>query len=469
MRGPGPARANMGFIIAIVAVATIGGFMFGYDSGVINGTQEGIERAFNLSELGTGFNVGAILLGCAFGAFAAGRLSDAIGRRNVMLMAAALFMLSALGTGAAGSSAMFILARLIGGLGVGAASVLSPAYISEVTPANMRGRLSSLQQIMIITGLTGAFIANFLLAKWANGSTGEFWLGFPAWRWMFWLQLVPATIFLLSLMLIPESPRYLVAKGREARAEAVLTRLFGPDEARAKVVEIGDSLALDHHRPRLSDLREGESGHIRPIVWAGIGLAVFQQLVGINIVFYYGSVLWRAVGIPESEALLRNVVMGGLSIAACLLTILTIDRIGRKPLLLIGSAGMAITLGAMALAFSTGTLAGDELQLPAAWGQVAFWSALAYATLFNFSWGPVMWVLLGEMFPNQIRGSALAVAGFAQWIANFAIVLSFPWLLKNVGLTVTYGFYAASAFVSFFFVMVMVRETRGRELEEMAG
>ena len=491
-------RANIGFISAIVAVATIGGFMFGYDSGVINGTQEGLEQAFALSEIGTGFNVGAILLGCAVGAFVAGRLSDAIGRRNVMLIAAVAFILSALGTGGATSSAMFIIARFIGGLGVGAASVLAPAYISEVTPAAIRGRLSSLQQIMIITGLTGAFVANYLLAEWANGSTGLLWLGYPAWRWMFWMQLLPATIFLLSLLLIPESPRYLVARGREEHAQQVLTRLFGHEVASAKIIEIRTSLAAytrpggvayeveitetivapepasaepqspPDNRPRLSDLVES-SGRIRPIVWAGIGLAVFQQLVGINIVFYYGSVLWRAVGVPESEALFRNVVMGGLSIAACTLTILTIDRIGRRPLLLFGSAGMAITLGLMALAFSTGAVAGEELQLPPGWGQVAFWSGMAYATLFNFSWGPVMWVLLGEMFPNQIRGSALAVAGFAQWMANFIVVLSFPWLLANVGLTITYGFYAASALVSWFFVKAMVPETRGRELEEMTG
>ncbi len=462
-----PQRANMGFIGAIVAVATIGGFMFGYDSGVINGTQEGLESAFDLSELGTGVNVGAILIGCAVGAFAAGRLADAMGRRNVMLMAAVLFIISAIGTGAADSSAVFIAARFIGGLGVGAASVLSPAYISEVTPASIRGRLSSIQQVMIITGLTAAFFANYFLAELANGSTGEFWLGYPAWRWMFWMQLLPATIFLLSLLLIPESPRYLVSKGRDADAERVLTRLFGSHVARAKVVEIRDSLAQDH-RPRLSDLKEG--GKIRPIVWAGILLAVFQQLVGINIVFYYGAVLWRSVGYTEADALQTNIISGVISIAACIVAIMAIDRIGRKPMLLIGSAGMAITLGLMAIAFSSGTIGADgNLQMSSAMGLLAFISAMAYAALFNFSWGPVMWVMLGEMFPNQIRGSGLAVAGFAQWMANFAIVVSFPWLLSNIGLPITYGFYAVSALVSFFLVKKFIHETKGKELEEMRG
>src|SRR5688572_26917288 len=248
------ARVNMAFIAAIVAVATIGGFMFGYDSGVINGTQEGLEKTFSLSKLGTGFNVGAILLGCAAGAFMAGRLADLIGRRTVMMIAAVLFIVSALGTGAADSSMVFVIARFIGGLGVGAASVLSPVYISEVTPAAIRGRLSSIQQVMIITGLTGAFVANYVLAATAGGSTAEFWLGYPAWRWMFWMQIIPATIFLLALLLIPESPRYLVAKGRDAEAERVLTRLFGLDEARRKVAEIRASLSADRHRPKLSDL-----------------------------------------------------------------------------------------------------------------------------------------------------------------------------------------------------------------------
>ncbi|HET9459370.1 MAG TPA: sugar porter family MFS transporter, partial [Sphingomicrobium sp.] len=344
----------------------------------------------------------------------------------------------------------------------------SPAYISEVTPAAIRGRLSSVQQIMIIIGLTAAFLANYLLAQWAQGSTGEFWLGYPAWRWMFWMQLLPATIFLVALLFIPESPRYLVSKNREERAHAVLSRLFGEDVATAKVAEIRASLAKDH-QPRLSDLK-APGGGMRPIVWAGIMLAVFQQLVGINIVFYYGAVLWRAVGFTEADALMTNIITGSVSILACLLSIALIDKIGRKPILLIGSAGMVVTLGLMAYAFSTGSLdQAGTLQMSTVMGRIALVSAIAYAALFNFSWGPVMWVMLGEMFPNQIRGSALAVAGFAQWIANFAIVVSFPWLLQNIGLPVTYGFYAASALVSYFLVQRFIHETRGKELEQMQG
>ena len=461
---------NYAFIAAIVAVATIGGFMFGYDSGVINGTQKGLEAAFALGKLGVGVNVGAILVGSSIGAFGAGRLADRIGRRTVMMLAAVLFLVSAVLAGAASSSALFIIARIIGGLGVGAASVISPVYISEVTPAAIRGRLSSVQQVMIISGLTGAFVANFALARYAGGSTADFWFGYSAWRWMFWLQAIPALIYLAALLIIPESPRYLVAKGRKAEAQAVLTRLLGPAEAARKVEEIDRSLAGDHHRPKLSDLVDKTTGRIRPILWAGIGLAVFQQLVGINVVFYYGATLWEAVGFTEDNALQINILSGVLSIGACLFTIAVVDKVGRKPLLLVGSAGMAVTLAIVAYAFSTAVTGADgAVTLPGNNGLIALVSANLYVIFFNLSWGPIMWVMLGEMFPNQIRGSGLAVAGFAQWIANAAISVSFPSLAVSPGLAMTYFGYAFFALISFFFVQKMVVETKGRELEDMPG
>jgi MFS transporter, SP family, sugar:H+ symporter len=329
--------------------------------------------------------------------------------------------------------------------------------------------LSSVQQIMIITGLTGAFFANYALAHWAGGSLSILWLGYPAWRWMFWMQVIPAGVYFLALLFIPESPRFLVAKGRVAEAEHVLSRLFGPADAERKVREINASLASDHHRPRLSDLIDKASGRIRPIVWTGIGLAVFQQLVGINIVFYYGATLWQAVGFSEDDALKINILSGSLSILACFAATALIDHIGRRPLLLIGSAGMAVTLGVMAACFSTATLVDGGLQLSTAVGVIALIAANLYVILFNLSWGPVMWVMLGEMFPNQIRGSGLAVSGFAQWIANFGISVSFPAMASSLGLVATYGFYAVSAVVSFAFVRAKVHETRGIELEEMQG
>ena len=468
MAGDQHAEVNMSLISAIVAVATIGGFLFGFDSGVINGTIDGLKIAFGSDDVGTGLNVAVMLLGCAVGAFAAGGLADVIGRRSTLLIAAFFFIVSAFGSGIAASSLEFVIYRIIGGLAVGAASVLAPAYISEVTPARMRGRLSSVQQVMIIVGLTAAFLSNYLLANFAGGSTAVAWLGYEAWRWMFWIELIPATIFLLALLAIPESPRFLVSKNQEAKAQSVLVRLFGEGAAESKVTQIKETISSDH-RPSLSDLYDTNSGKIRTIVWVGIGLAVFQQLVGINVVFYYGAVLWQAVGFSESDALKINILSGSLSIVSCLFAIGLIDRIGRKPLLLIGSAGMAVTLATMAVAFMSGSLVDGTLELSDGAGLAALIAANAYVAFFNFSWGPVMWVMLGEMFPNQLRGSGLAVSGFSQWIANFGITMTFPIMLGTIGLTGAYGFYALSAAISVIFVWIMVHETKGKELEEMTG
>lgn len=456
------------FVAVIVTVATLGGFLFGFDSGVINGTVDGLQAAFNSTSIGTGFNVASMLLGCAVGAFAAGRLSDRIGRRAVLLIAAVLFIVSAWGSGIAGDATIFIIARVLGGLAVGAASVIAPAYISEVAPAEKRGRLSSIQQVMIIVGLTVAFLSNYFLAQFAGGSQAVMWGGYEAWRWMFWAELLPASLFFILLFLIPESPRFLTAKGRDADALSVLSQLFGAGSAEQKLAEIKESLAGDH-QPRLSDLVARGTGKVRTIVWVGIGLATFQQLVGINIVFYYGAVLWQAVGFTENDALKINVLSGSLSIGAVFVAILLIDRIGRKPLLFVGSLVMAAGLGVMAVAFASGSLVDGELQLSDGAGVAALIAANLYVVGFNFSWGPVMWVMLGEMFPNRLRGSGLAVSGSAQWIANFCIIISFPWLLANIGLPITYGFYAVAAVLSAIFVAKLVSETAGRELEDMVG
>ena len=462
-------HTNHGFVILISCVATIGGFLFGFDSGVINGTVEGLRSAFNSDSVGTGFNVASMLLGCAAGAFFAGRLADRWGRRTLLIIAALFFVISAWGSGVAGSSLEFVFYRVIGGLAVGAASVMAPAYISEVAPAQYRGRLTTIQQIAIIFGLFSAFVSNYLLAKFAGASTADFWWGYQTWRWMFWMEIVPATVFFFALLAIPESPRYLVFSGKLDRASRVLTRLYGAEFAQQKIEDIESSLAADHHRPRLADLLERPGGKVRRIVWVGIGLAAFQQLVGINVVFYYGAVLWQAVGFSEGDSLLINVISGAVSIGACIITLSLVDRIGRKPLLRIGSIGMAVTLALMAFAFSTAPNLNGELVLSDNMGIVALVSANLYVMIFNGTWGPVMWVMLGEMFPNQIRGSGLAVAGLSQWGTNFIITMTFPVFLASIGLFGAYGLYAAFAAISAFFVHRMVHETRGLELEEMEG
>ncbi|MBV9883698.1 MAG: sugar porter family MFS transporter [Sphingomonadaceae bacterium] len=467
--------SNFGLILAIVAVATIGGFLFGYDSGAVNGTQDGLKAAFHLSEGGLGFTVGSLLIGCFIGAFLAGRLADLFGRRNVMMLAAILFLAGAIVQGISHAHIVFLIARLCGGMAVGAASVLSPAYISEVAPAHIRGRMTTIQQVMIITGLTAAFLVNYYLARAAGHSTDPFWGGYEAWRWMYLMQALPAAIFLLALFLIPESPRYLVSKGRHEHAAGVLTRLFGETVSAAKLREIQDSFSADH-RPRLSDVLTPPGGRgflgMRKIVWVGIMLAVFQQLVGINVIFYYGSTLWQLAGFTEADSLMINIVSGAVSIAACFVTIVLIDRIGRKPLLLIGSAGMAVTLFVMVYCFSHASIDpvdAHKIVLSPGLGKVAVVAANLYVIFFNVSWGPVMWVMLGEMFPNQIRGSALAVAGFFQWFANYLIAQSFPIMAAGLGLATSYTFYGVCAVISFFLVQRFIHETKGKELEAMEG
>ncbi|HET6395285.1 MAG TPA: sugar porter family MFS transporter [Pseudoxanthomonas sp.] len=467
---PAANDENTRFIILISLVATLGGFLFGYDSGVINGTVDGLKQAFRSDAAVTGFNVASMLLGCAVGAWFAGTLADRYGRRTMLLWSAVFFLVSAWGSGIATGSAEFVIYRVIGGFAVGAASVMSPAYIAEVAPARYRGRLATVQQIAIISGLFASFLSNWLLAKAASSSLAELWFGYEAWRWMFWAEIAPIVVFGIALLFIPESPRYLVARGLRERAQAVLGRLYGEQAGTRKLAEIDASLAADHHRPRLSDLIDRARGRVRPIVWVGIGLATFQQLVGINVVFYYGAVLWQAVGFSENDALLINVISGAVSIGACLLTVALIDRIGRKPLLWIGSAGMAVSLAVVAWTFTTASLdPTGKLVLSDAMGMVALVAANVYVVFFNLSWGPVMWVMLGEMFPNQIRGSGLAVAGLAQWTANFLITWTFPMLLAGIGLAAAYGLYTAAAVLSVFFVLRYVHETKGKELEQMEG
>jgi SP family sugar:H+ symporter-like MFS transporter len=469
MNAPVRTTVNKGLIGMIVAVATIGGLLFGYDSGAVNGTQDGLRTAFDLSSGGLGFTVGSLLIGCAVGAFFAGRMADAIGRRSVMILAAILFVVGALVQGVTDIHALFVAARFAGGMAVGAASVLSPLYISEMAPANIRGRLTTVQQVMIITGLTAAFVVNYFLAQSAGSSLGDVG-GLPAWRWMYLAQAVPAVVFLVALFFIPESPRYLVSRGRQAEASKVLTSLFGPAEAERKIGEIEASFSKDH-RPSFRDVA-APGTVFRPIVWAGIMLATFQQFVGINIIFYYGETLWKLAGVSEEVALERNIVSGVVSIAAVLVALAVIDKVGRKPLLLIGSVGMAATLGAMTWAFSgAATDAAGNLLLDPSTGMVALIAANLYVIFFNFSWGPVMWVMLGEMFPNQMRGSALAIAGLAQWGANYAVVQSFPVMSDpdGLGLAGTYLVYTISAVISIFLVRSFINETKGKELEEMEG
>jgi len=463
-----PGSSNLPRIIFLSAVATLGGFLFGFDSGVINGTVDGLQQAFNSDAIGTGFNVASMLLGCAAGAFFAGTLADKFGRKYVLLLAAFAFMVSAWGSGVAGSSTEFVIYRIIGGLAVGAASILSPAYIGEIAPPHIRGRLISLQQLAIVLGLFFAFFSNYKLAQASGGVSNEFWWGFETWQWMFWVELLPASLFFFFLLFIPESPRYLVAVGKLEKATSVLASLTNLTLAKQQVEEINTTVSAEH-KPRFSDILNKKTGKVHPIVWVGVALAALQQFTGINVVFYYGSVLWQAAGFTESDALLQNVITGSVNIGFTFLAIYLVERVGRKPLLMIGGLGQAVMLGILALLFTSGTLdANNRLILPGNNSLYALLAANGYVAFFAFTWGPIMWVMLGEMFSNRFRGAALAVAGLVQWVSNFLITITFPILLASIGLGISYGIYAAFGIVAFVVVRKYVTETKGKTLEEIS-
>jgi SP family sugar:H+ symporter-like MFS transporter len=450
-------------VTVVAAVAALGGFLFGFDTAVINGAVGAIESRFDAGAFALGFAVSSALLGSAVGAWFAGGLADRYGRVPMMRVAALLFLVSAIGSGAASSLVLLIVWRVVGGIGVGMASVLVPAYIAEIAPADRRGRLGSLQQLAIVVGIFIALLSDFAIAQIAGGARDDL-LGAEAWRWMLWAGAIPAVAYGFGTFVIPRSPRFLVSKGLLAQAELVLASLGGGD-ARGRVQDIHRSLHTER-TPALRDLR-GPALGLLPIVWVGILLSAFQQFVGINVIFYYSSVLWNAVGFSEGDALLITVITSVVNIATTLVAIATIDRWGRKPLLLTGSAGMAASLLALSIVFGTApTGSGGEPDLGSVAGPVALLAANLFVVFFGMSWGPVVWVLLGEMFPNRIRAIALSVAAAVQWVANFAVSTTFP-PLKDAGLGLAYGIYTAAAALSFLFVWVLVRETKGRELEEM--
>ncbi|MGK3960071.1 sugar porter family MFS transporter [Sorangium sp. So ce118] len=450
-------------VALIASVAALGGFLFGFDTAVINGALGALEKIFTAHAAAVGLSVSSALLGAAAGAVLAGRLADRYGRTRTMLATSLLFVASAAGSGAAISPWDFSAWRVLGGVAIGAASVVVPAYIAEIAPAHLRGRLGSLQQLAIVLGIFVALLGDYAIAVSAGSAANPFWFGASAWRWMFWSAIPPALLYGAGALLIPESPRYLVARGRLREALVVLRGFLG-GAAQARLLDIQRTLSSEH-RPRLADLR-GRFG-LLPIVWIGIGLSAFQQLVGINVIFYYSSVLWQAVGFSERSSLVITVITGVTNIATTLVAIATVDRIGRKPLLVAGSIGMALTLGTMAAVFGTaGVDASGSPVLRGAASVVALLSANLYVFCFGASWGPVTWVLLGEMFENRIRALALSIAAAAQWLANFLVSATFP-ALKMAGLGIAYGLYTAAAAASLVFVIAFIPETKGKELEEM--
>ncbi|MBM4793255.1 sugar porter family MFS transporter [Streptomyces sioyaensis] len=453
---------HLGHVIFITAAAAMGGFLFGYDSSVINGAVEAIRSRYDVGSAVLAQVIAVALIGCAIGAATAGRVADRIGRIRVMQIAAVLFTVSAVGS--ALPFALWDLAfwRVIGGFAIGMASVIGPAYIAEVSPSAYRGRLGSFQQAAIVVGIAVSQLVNWGILNLADGQQRGKIAGLEAWQWMLGVMVVPAVLYGLLSFVIPESPRYLISVGKVSRAKEVLAEVEGKSvNLDTRVVEIQDAMRREH-KSSFKDLLGSKMGFL-PIVWVGIGLSVFQQLVGINVAFYYSSALWQSVGIDPSASFFYSFTTSIINIIGTVIAMIFVDRIGRRPLALIGSAGMALALGLEAWAFSAKTAAGT---LPTTEGTVALIAAHAFVLFFALSWGVVVWVFLGEMFPNKIRAAALGVAASAQWIANWAITASFP-SLSDWNLSGTYVIYMIFALLSIPFVLKYVKETKGKALEEM--
>ncbi|MFJ9365180.1 sugar porter family MFS transporter [Nocardia sp. NPDC101769] len=452
------------YVVFITAAAAMGGFLFGYDSSVINGAVEAIRDRYDIGSATLAQVVAIALIGCAVGAAIAGRIADRIGRIWCMRIAATLFTCSAIGSALPFALWDLAMWRVIGGIGIGMASVIGPAYIAEVSPPAYRGRLASFQQAAIVIGIATSQLVNFAILEMAGSEQRGHIAGLEAWQWMLGVMVVPAALYGLFSFTIPESPRYLISIGKTDRAKEVLTEVEGDrgnlDE---RVAEIEQAMHSEH-RSTFKDLL-GKSGFL-PVVWIGIGLSVFQQLVGINVVFYYSATLWQSVGIDPSSSFFYSFTTSIINIVGTVIAMVLVDRIGRKPLALIGSAGMAISLALEGWAFSYKSGSGNSVSLPHTQGIVALISAHSFVLFFAMSWGVVVWVLLGEMFPNKLRAAALGVAASAQWIANWVITASFP-SLADWNLSGTYVIYTAFAILSIPFVLRWVPETKGKALEEM--
>jgi MFS transporter, SP family, xylose:H+ symportor len=460
-------------VTGLTFVATLGGLLFGYDTAVISGAVSSIDANFidplHLSETWrsslSGWTISSALFGCVVGSSLAGWISNGLGRKGGMLVAAALFLVSAVGSaypelglgpiGGMGPQALrpFIFYRILTGVGVGMASMLSPLYIAEIAPSRIRGRLVSFNQLSIVLGMLIVYFVNWAIASQGN----ETWLHTTGWRLMLLSEAIPALLFLLLLLGVPDTPRWFVMKGRDEEARGILTRLAGETEARKILADIRDSLRVSAESNRVSLFAFGSL-----VIVAGIMLSVFQQFVGINAVLYYAPLMFKNLGASTDSALWQTVVVGAANVAFTIVAILTVDRLGRKPLLIIGGVVMGIAMVVLGFLFK-GNAEGTGPLL----------AAMAYIAGFALSWGPVTWVLLSEMFPNAIKGRAMPIAVAAQWIANLFVSWSFKILIGNSALNALfnhafpYWIYGGMSFLAAAFVYFYVPETRRRTLEEI--
>jgi len=443
----GSQHGSTAYVCALAAAAALGGLLFGYDTGVIAGVIGFLTERFELDEVMQGWAVSNVLIGCMMGASVAGTLSDRFGRKKMLIVAAILFAVSAVASALPRNLTEFVIARMIGGVGVGMASILSPLYIAEVSPANIRGRLISLNQITIITGMLFVSTVNWLVASPENVS----WNVQTGWRWMLASESLPAVIFLAALFFVPESPRWLTKQGRKDEALAILTRIGGRQRAEIQMQEIAE--AISHEGARFRELlRPG----IRAALIIAVILAILQQITGINAVMYYSPEIFKRADVSASLALLLAAGVQVVNLLFTFVAIWAVDRVGRKPLLMCTSAAMGVSLLLLGAAF--------YFHMSVWW--IVF-LIFAYVASFGMAMGPVVWVVLAEFFPTRTRGRAMSVAIFALWVACFTISQTVPWMFENIGEAGTFWTYAVMCVVTFFFVGQFVPETKGKTLEEI--
>jgi len=458
------------YLIKLTMVATLGGLLFGYDTGVISGTVGSLESFFvtpkGLSEgaanVFKGFLVASALIGCIIGGIFGGLVSKKLGRKKGLMLAAVLFLISALGSampemfikpiGALDHtfSTIFIFYRILGGIGVGLASMLSPLYIAEIAPADSRGKLVSFNQLAIVGGFMVVYFVNYFISR---GGGSDAWLNAIGWRWMFASEVIPAGLFLGLLFFVPDTPRSLMLKNKPVEALDVLIKVNGEAEGRRILSQIENSVVET-------------SGKLLSYGWAiiiiGIALSVFQQFIGINVVLYYAPEIFKSIDPNTDGALLLTIIVGIVNFLFTIVAVKTVDKYGRKPLMLIGALGMAVAMLVLGFVFFSG-----------ATGYLALGCMMLYVACFALSWGPVVWVLLSEIFPNKIRGKAMAVAVAAQWISNYLVSLTFPMMNDNSALTqqfnhgFAYWVYGVMSLLAMWFVWKFVPETKGKTLEEM--
>jgi len=460
-------RANLAFLLPICLVAALGGLLFGYDTGVISGAIEPLTACFQLDDVMKGWASGCVLIGCAAGVLVAGPVSDRFGRRFAMFLSAAMFLLSALGAALPHQIGIFIFFRIIGGLGIGIASISTPMYIAEITPARLRGRLVSVNQIAIVGGITAtAFINYFIAHAKGNPLQPEIqnWLINTGWRWMFAAGVAPAVLFGLLLVPMPESPRWLIEKERENQARRILERVGGPEFARVECESIRTALSQEQ-----GSWGELFSAKLRRPLLIGVLLAVLQQVTGINVFFYFGATIFRTMSARTGvdAGLLTQIVINGAGTLFTLIAIATVDKWGRKPLMMLGAGGMGVSLAAMGLMAQAG---GN----PAAVNNWMLAFIILYIGCFGLSVGPVTWVILSEIFPTAVRGRALGVVTLFLWLADYTVIQTFPMMDAKDSVLVkhfhhAFPFYLYAIFcVALVMVMVaLVPETRGKSLEEI--